>query len=77
MRTSRFSSLVLAIGVCFLCPQENVLKVLRLLGKSRTSQKSSLISEEKVNKILSYSEWASAAVILDSSEELRFSSVIF
>ena len=44
-----FSSLFSANAV-FLYPQTNVLKILRSLGKSKESQKSSLISKEMVNK---------------------------
>ena len=50
MRISGFSSLFSAIAV-LLCPATAVLKVLRSLGKARKSQKSSLISKEKVNKV--------------------------
>ena len=43
------ASLFSAIAV-FLYPPTNVLKILRSLGKERKTQKSSLISKEKVNK---------------------------
>ena len=49
MRISYFSSLFSAITV-LLYPLTNVMKILRSLAIERTTQKSSLISEEKVSK---------------------------
>ena len=51
MRISGFSSLFSAIAVLLYYPT-NVLKLLRSLGKSMNSQESSLISKEKVNKVM-------------------------
>ena len=47
------SSPLFSVIAMFLYPPTNVLKVLRSLGKSRGSQTSSLISEEKIHKNLS------------------------
>ena len=66
--------LFLAIAV-FLYSPTNVLKVLRSLGKSRESQKSSLISEEKVNKTTWAKLWAFLATDLAISVRLASVSV--
>ena len=51
MRISGFSSLFPVVAV-FLYPPANVLKIPQSLGKERKTQKSSLISKEKVNKVV-------------------------